>query len=366
MASSILIFIAVLFIVVLVHELGHFLMAKLFKVKVEEFGIGLPPKIVSLFKKGDTEYSLNLLPIGGFVKLYGEEFSSRIKNKTGAFFAKPAWQKILILLAGITANFLLASGLFGVYYSIKGIPVSVDNAVSVAYVEPDSPADVSGLKEGDKIELIYTDNNQTSVLPQKPKEVSQFVQSRANQRIYFKIRRPLGYQKTKVIDIPVIPAVKNDRGIVGIMVIPEEIKFYPWYLQLPLGVVQGFKDSIDWFVMIVYNLKDLVINLVVKHQAPQGVAGPVGIYQATSQVAATGMANLVRFIGLLSVNLAVINLLPLPALDGGRVVFVVLNKLWPSKKMKQVEMWVHMVGMGVLLLLMLAITFNDVARLINK
>ena len=362
MIESILIFVVILFVVVLVHEIGHFLVARWFGIKVEEFGIGLPPRAKVVFKDKETIYSLNWLPIGGFVRLYGEELQGKIKDKARAFVYKPWWVKVAVLTAGVLANFVLASVLFGVYYFFKGIPVVSNEDVTISYVVPDSPADKSGLKEGDKIELIFDDNNNV-VIPKQVEEVVNFVAQRPLQRVHFKVRRMYGYNKSEVKEITVVPVERDGVGKVGIMISPLEIKFYPWYKQIPLGVWYGFKDSVGWVMLIGDNLKSMVKQIAIKRTVPEGVAGPVGIYQVTTRVAGTGWLNVVRFVGLLSVNLAVINLLPLPALDGGRVVFVMLSTVVPSRRMKEVEYWVHLVGMTVLILLMIFITFNDVLKL---
>ncbi|NOY14968.1 MAG: hypothetical protein GXP43_02010 [bacterium] len=347
---------------VLVHEIGHFLTARWFGVKIEEFGIGLPPRIMTLFKGKETLYSLNLLPIGGFVRLYGEELVDGLKAKKRAFVFKPWWVKVIVLLAGVTANFLLAGFLFGVYYFFEGISVPSDTSVTITYVMPGSAADKAGLQEKDKIELIYGDDEQV-VIPKTPDDVIKFVSSRPAQKVHFKVRRVFGYNKSEVKDVVVIPVDRDGKGRIGVMVSPLEVKFYPWYKQVPLGVWYGFKDSVSWFVMIGESLGGLVKTVFREFKVPEGVTGPVGIYQVTSQIAGTGVMNLIRFVGVLSVNLAVINLLPLPALDGGRVVFVVLNGLIPSDRVKRIEYWVHLVGMAMLILLMILITFNDVLRL---
>ncbi len=362
MIGSISVFVVVLFVVVLVHEMGHFLMAKWFRIKVEEFGIGLPPRLVTLFKSQETVYSLNLLPIGGFVRLYGEELKGKIKDKARAFVCKPWWVKVAVLVAGVLANFLLASVLFGVYYFFKGIPVVSDQDVTISYVVPDSPAEKSGLKEGDKIELIFDDNNNV-IIPKQVEEVVKFVAKRPWQRVHFKIRRVYGYHKSEVKEIVVVPVERKGEGKVGIMISPLEIKFYPWYKQIPIGIWYGFKDSIGWVMLIGDNLKLMVKKAVMERKVPEGVTGPVGIYQVTTKVAGTGWLNIMRFIGILSVNLAVINLLPLPALDGGRVVFAMLSTVISSRKVREIEYWVHLVGMAVLILLMILITFNDVVKL---
>ncbi len=360
---ALLIFLGVLFLVVLVHEGGHFLTAKLLGVRVEEFGFGLPPRLTKLFKKGETIYTLNWLPIGGFVRLYGEDEANpeRIKNKKRAFVTKPLWAKLIILLAGVTANFLLAGFLFGVYYFFKGIPQRSQAAVSIIEVIPSSPASRAGLKEGDKIELIYLKQGAV-VVPRAPEDVVQFVNKYHQQKIYFKIRRPEGYGKAEIKEVSLKPVQMEGHWRIGVVISPLEIKFYPWYKEVALGVWFGIKESLGWLVVILVGLKDLVVQLFQEHNLPPSVSGPVGIYKITSDVAQTGWLNLMRLIGVISVNLAVINLLPIPALDGGRALLAVISSLVPSKKVRKVEYWLNLAGMSFLLLLMILITIHDIVK----
>ncbi len=360
---ALLVFIGVLFLVILVHEGGHFFTAKLLGVRVEEFGFGLPPRLTKLFKKGETVYTLNWLPIGGFVRLYGEDEPDleRIKNKKRAFVTKPLWAKLIILLAGVTANFLLAGFLFGVYYFFKGIPQRSQTVVSIIDVLPSSPASKAGLKEGDKIELIYLKAGAVMV-PRTPGDVVQFVSKYHQRRIYFKIRRPEGYKKTEIKEVSLRPVQIDGQWRIGVVISPLEIKFYPWYKEVALGVWFGVKESLGWLVVILMGLKDLVVQLFQKHSLPSSVSGPVGIYKITSDVAKTGWLNLMRLIGIISVNLAVINLLPIPALDGGRALLAAVSSLVPSRRIKKVEYWLNLAGMSFLLLLMILITIHDIIK----
>jgi len=362
---TLFIFLIVLLIVVLVHELGHFLATRRFKVKVEEFGFGLPPRALVLFKGKETLYTLNYLPIGGFVRLYGEtDETGRLQQAKRAFVTQPWWVKLIILSAGVVANFVLASLLFGAYYFTKGVPTPSDEAVTITYVVPGSPAQTAGVKEGDKIELIYTDS-QHLIIPKKPTDVAEFVSPLVGQPVKFKLRRPLGYNKSRLIEVSIVPIEREGRGIVGVMLASLEVRFYPWYKQIPVGIWYGFQESLGWVSSISSSLRHIVVQIFSTGQVPEGVAGPVGIYQVTAQAANLGAASLIRFIGLLSVNLAVINLLPLPALDGGRIVFVFINQFLPFKRVRQAEHWVHLVGMAVLLALMALITFSDIAKLLR-
>ncbi len=360
---SAIVFLLVLFIIVLVHEGGHFLAAKLVGIRVEEFGFGLPPRLAKLFKKGETIYTLNWLPIGGFVRLYGEDEMEveKVKNKKRAFAFKPWWAKSIVLLAGVTANFLLAAILFGGYYFFKGIPENNHQGVSVINVVESSPAWKAGFEEGDKIELIYTSKGDV-IVPHQPNEVINFINEHPKEKIHFKLRHPLGYQKSRLKEVVVRPLLIDGKWRIGVVIAPLEIKFYPWYKEVGLGIWFGLKESIGWLIMILLSFKTLVVTIFQQHIVPETVSGPVGIYKITGDVVKTGWLNVVRLTGIISVNLAVVNLLPIPALDGGRLVLALISSIVPTKKVKKMEYWLNLAGMSFLLLLMVLITIHDVVK----
>jgi regulator of sigma E protease len=361
MFVTIVVFLLILSILVLVHELGHFLVAKKLGIKVEEFGFGLPPKAFGI-KKGETIYSINWLPIGGFVKLYGEDEAgggsikvkgqkSKVKSQIHrAFFARPAWQRALVVTAGVIMNFLLAVVIISFLFSAVGVSVP-GNKVVIAEVIARSPASVAGLKTGD---VVFSINGI------KITNATQLV-SITKQNLGKKITLEVKSQKSKVKNIEVTPRLKYpvDEGPMGVAVSPNiEVKKYPWYLAPFLGTKEAL--SMSW--LIASGLFHMFYQLIFTGVMPKGVAGPVGIAQLTGQFVAVGPIAVMSFISLLSLNLAILNILPFPALDGGRLFFIIIELISGKKVNVKYEGYAHAVGMAILIGLILLITINDLIR----
>lgn len=361
MLLTAIVFIAILSLLVLVHELGHFLVAKKLKIKVEEFGFGLPPRALS-FKKGETVYSINWLPIGGFVKLLGEDEAGggRVeKGKKGkiskeslkrAFFVRPIWQRALVVTAGVIMNFLLAVVIISFLFSAVGVP-EVGNEVIVSSVVNNSPAQKAGLEKGDIIQEINGKEIKNSAelisitKQNQGKEVALLVKS-GDQQETIKI--------TPREDYP------EDQGPMGVAVTQNvEVKKYPWYLAPFVGTREALYTS--W--LIISGLGMILYQLIFFGTAPTGVAGPVGIAQLTGQFVEFGPYAILSFISLLSLNLAILNILPFPALDGGRLLFIVIEAVTGKKVNQKFESYAHAAGMAILLALIALVTFHDLIRL---
>ncbi|MEK7165502.1 MAG: M50 family metallopeptidase [Patescibacteria group bacterium] len=341
MLFTLLVFGIVLSILVFVHEFGHFLVAKKIGVRVEEFGFGLPPKLWG-FKHGETVYSLNWLPIGGFVRLSGEDEAEQVKAKLAPielqryFFARSKKERAAILLAGVTMNFLLAVAIFSVVFTYG---LEIPGGVKVAEVVVNSPAQIAGLEKEDV------------------------------GRISTKIKEKLGKTVTvtvlregKKLDISVIPRVDPPpgEGAIGIKMeqIVKELK-YPWYQAPFYGVYWGVVFSWEMATL----LFDLFWRLVTFRSVPTDqIAGPIGIAQTVGAAARYGFLEVAKITGLLSLNLALVNVLPIPALDGGRLLFVVIEKFIGKRVKPKVEQIAHQVGMTFLLALIALITLNDILR----
>jgi regulator of sigma E protease len=406
----------VLSVLVFVHELGHFLAAKRVGVKVEEFGFGYPPRIWGK-KIGGTIYSINWLPFGGFVRLFGEELDQKIQNKE-AFFNKSKRARTLVIVAGVFFNFLLAVVIFAVVYSISGIPVQT-HKVTILDTVSGSPAQQAGLKSGDVIwefnqqpikkseDLIsLTDQNLGKIITLKVEGVERTVKKTSfeyevlpgenlwgiAQKVYQngylwskiaqdnhlenpglifvgqKININPENQEEKlggVFQLVLTPRVQSPQGEgpLGVIISDMEMKKYPWWQMPFLGIWQGIKEAFSWTVLIVQSLGKMFFDLFAKGVIPQDVAGPVGIIQITGLVAKSGFLNILQFAGFLSINLMVINILPLPALDGGRLVFILYEAVARRKPKEAVERWTNALGMSLLILLLLVATFNDFKRL---
>lgn len=352
MIISILIFLIVLSILVLVHELGHFIMARRAGIWVEEFGFGIPPKLFGI-KIGETVYSINLLPFGGFVKLHGEMEEESITYPERAFINKNKKTRLKILLAGVVMNFILAVAAFAVVYSFTGIPKETDD-VKIVDITTGSPAQISGWVAGDIVRTVDK---------QKITTISQFVdliEQEKGKKVEIEIARN-GETKKYIITPRENPP--GDEGPLGVVITTTEI-YYPPILARPfVGIYYGFKEALFWGKTVILGFVTIFADLF-GGRIPKDLAGPVGIFAITSQAAKLGILAVINFIGILSVNLAILNVLPFPALDGGRILFVFIEKAIGRKVLPQVESTIHTIGMIILLAALLAITAHDIQRLI--
>lgn len=394
---TLLLFLLILSILVFVHELGHFIAAKRAGILVEEFGFGLPPKIWGK-KIGETTYSINALPIGGFVKLYGEDgqMADRLpttadsggqlavsnKRASGrAYYEKSIPRRLSVLLAGVLMNVLLGIVCFSILYFVSGIPTKTGK-VKIVGIAKDTPAEIAGLKLDDEI---------VSIDDQKIASINQFVKSakeKAGKKVVLEIQRdkdnPCKSSDNKVLGgqapgevgfscrgenllVSLIPRENppEGEGPLGVAISEVELRKYPWWQMPFLGVREGFKESLAWGGMIITALKKTFISLVTMGKIPKDIAGPIGIFQVTSQVAKSGILAVFQFLGILSVNLAIVNILPFPALDGGRLIFLGYEVIFRKKPSGRIEAVVNNIGMVVLLTLMVLITINDVMRLLR-
>lgn len=354
---QILLFLLILTVVVLVHEWGHFAAARFFKIKVEEFGIGFPPRMLRLFKRGETEYTINWLPIGGFVKIYGENGEGQEVKDERAFWSKPVWQRAVVLVAGVAMNLVLAVVLFGTVYSILGVPAMIDG-VRVLEVSEGSPAQTAGLEEGVIVTSLVT--NEGELVIKGSEGFVEKLRENLGEEVVLKIKEGEEVLEKKV-------TLRSDpgpnEGALGAVVTDTELTKYPWY-QMPFrGVWVGFQEAFAWGREIVVGLGGMVYQLVTGQGLPKDIAGPVGIYQISNQAREAGWMAVLQFVGILSVNLMILNLLPFPGLDGGRLLFLGIELVRGRKLREDVEGWINMAGMMLLLGLMVVITFNDVVRI---
>ena len=335
----------VLIVLVLVHECGHYVTARLFGVKVEEFGLFFPPRIWS-FKRGETLYSINAIPIGGFVKLSGEEDPSI----PGSLASKKPPVRILILAAGSVMNAILPLVLFSLAFMIPHNVV--EGKVVIEEVSADSPAAEAGIEVGDTIMTINGKTVKSIV------DVSREIQLKLGQDLEIIVEHADATRET----FNVVPRWQppEGEGAVGVLTVMSDSttvreSYWPWE-AIPLGV----SDCIDTYILS----KNGIISLVVG-AAPATIAGPVGIAEITGQAARAGFSYLLQFAAFFSINLAIINIFPLPALDGGRIAFVVIEWIRGGKRISpRVEGLIHTAGFFLLIAAMLAITYQDIARII--
>lgn len=370
MITTIIIFILVLSVLVLVHEAGHFFTARKFGVKADEFGLGFPPRAIGVYKdvKGkwrrlignkdlealegdakpsDTVYSLNYLPLGGFVKIKGENGDSR--EEQDSFGAKKIWQRTIILAAGVIMNVILAFVLFSVCYLV-GAPQSVEQGgkIQITEVLKESPAAAAGILSGDVI-LGADGNNFSSVA-----QVQDYISSKGNTDVSLNILR--GQEN---ISLVIKPEIKDNKAIIGVGLDQIDTVRYPFFK----AIWEGAKHTIILLWLIIAAFFGLIRDLIIGAGAGDAVGGPIRIAQMTGEVARFGFVNLMNFTALLSLNLAVINFLPFPALDGGRILFLAIEKIKGKPVKRETEALIHNIGFMLLMALIVLVTYKDIARM---
>jgi regulator of sigma E protease len=343
MFTFILVFLGFSFLI-LAHEAGHFFMARKFNMKVEEFGFGLPPRIWGK-RIGETIYSINLLPFGGFVHIAGEtdkpdENLNKIKEeeKHRLFYYQRPRNKAFVVIAGVLTNFLIGWILISLIFMI-GQPF----AIIVGRVLPNSPASRAGILEGDLI-LNFSNEN----------DLRNYIASNPNKEITLNIQR--GKNK---ITVSLIPELKNGKGFAGIAFSGGEIK-----KERPdKALIKGFTTSIEIVKMNAISFYALISNLIEGRGIIEGVMGPVGIVSFSKKIGDISLIYLLNLFGIISVSLAFINLIPFPALDGGRLIFVFIEKIKGSPVSYKIESIINSIGFILLLILIGVITIRDVKLL---
>ncbi len=362
MLVTIIVFILIFGLIILAHELGHFILAKRAGVRVDEFGFGLPPRIFGI-KRGETIYSINWLPLGGFVKIYGEEGKKEgDKDKGRAFYNRPIWTRAKILLAGVTMNFLLAALLLGIGHWI-GLPSIIEDEavgelrevkVQITQVLTGGPAEQAGIKIGD--EIVELKAAGVSLPVETVKQVQDFASDRQGEKIAVVVQR--GEQKLEKELVPRTEFPEN-QGPIGIGLGRTAIVSYPWYQAFYRGIASAV--NLTWFILATFGL--VLWQLILSGKLIVEVAGPVGIFDLTNQATQLGFIYILQFAAILNINLAIINALPFPALDGGRLLFLLIEKIKGSPVSQKIEQYTHLVGFAILIALMLAVTWRDIIRI---
>jgi regulator of sigma E protease len=352
--------IILLSLLILLHELGHYLVAKLIGIKVEEFGIGIPPKAIKLFTWRETEFTLNWLPLGGFVRLAGEDHDPSLWEKLNPFlrkkmfFARPPWQRVLVIVAGVVVNFVVGVLAFATIYSVLGVPKETGEQVMISNVVPNSPAAQADLVVGEVVTQINDEPITTAAA---------FVERIGAHKgrvvtLWVSTVTPQGARSDESRVITVTPRENppEGEGALGVSVSTVPILTYeklPWYQAPIAGVVEGIKEALGWskmFLDIFLHPSELIKN----------IGGPVQVVKVGQQAVAMGWEVTLRFVGIISLNLAIFNLLPIPALDGGRLLMVGLEKIIGRKRVAKAEQYVNAVGMGLLILLLIGVTIKDI------
>lgn len=369
---TLIIFLAVLSALVLIHELGHFLAARFFGVKAEEFGFGFPPRALGFVKdKGrwkrvasndtkdyaSTIWSLNWMPLGGFVRMKGEEGTT---GDTDSFNVKPLYARGIILAAGVIMNWLLACTILtiglmvGIRGDLSGAPQHAlinDRAVEFVNVLPGSAAADADIRLGDQ--LVRIDGREVANVDQAQTIIKE--QTEKQEKLQVEIRR-----KQEVKTVEVTPKTIESLGRKGLgvaMADTGKLRFV-WYRAIPEGIALTARYT----GLIVVGFFDLIRNLVVGKSVGADVSGPVGIAVMTGKIAEQGVWPLLQFAALLSLNLAVINFLPIPALDGGRFLFLAIEAIRRRKASLKLEAAIHRIGFIFLIGLVLLVTLRDLRQ----
>lgn len=374
--SSIIIFLSILFVLVVVHEAGHFLFAKLFKMRVDEFAFGFPPKLLG-FKKGETQYSFNLIPLGGYVKIFGENglTEDEIKNlsheeKKRLFGSHNPYRRILVLSGGVLFNIVAAVVFFAVALMYgSNVYLTQDEVKQIDYTKRElviveinekSPLRESGVMVGDRITMIKSGDFSLAGNDLSSFAATEFVQTFNDSSIEIKYVNELGNEQT----IQVVPkaGIVEGKKILGAKFADSSYKKYSFFPAIYEAIIMTY----DQLKYIVQSLVDLVKNLIWNNtKIEDSVSGPVGLAMLTSKVATKGIDQIFFFAALLSLSLAVFNILPIPALDGGRIVFVVAEIVFKRKVKVQVEQLFHGLGFLLLLCLMVFVTYFDIVKAFN-
>ena len=345
---SIILFVIVLSLLVFVHEFSHFLAAKRSGVDVEEFGFGLPPRVFGKKFKG-TIYSINLLPVGGFVRLKGEGGEGLDFKDQGSFSSASRKNRVFIIVAGVLGNLILAFLIF-LFLAIAGYPRFAGQVI-IDGVNKDSPAEMSGIKTGDAI--IRIDN----LAVDGAADLVSYTNSHKGVKIEFSILRD-GQQSTVAITPRISPP--SGEGPLGVKLITKGSIVYDRYpiIKAPFKALEELGRS----VYLVFSALFSMLRTLFSFNVPQGVTGVVGIYKLTQEASGIGFRVLLQFVALLSVNLFVFNILPVPALDGGRLLFIFLETILKRKISPRIENTVNNIGLAVLLAVFIFITISDIRR----
>lgn len=379
---TIFLFIVILAILILTHEFGHFIVAKLAKIRVDEFGLGLPPRIWGI-KKGETLYSINWLPLGGFVKIFGEDPTE--ENISGpdssrSLINRPKWIQILVLVAGVSLNLVLAWLLIstnlwlGMPVGLESLPAGLkvqDESLAIVGVLKDSPAELAGLKVGDRLRAFSVDGQRVDTLSSEI--IRDFTKSFPGQEIKIDYQRLTANQDNQIESgglefeqaiVTPLPGLGADGQSSAIGIITQEIGFvsvYHWWQAPFYGLLFTYHLIVNTGLAFGHFFTTVFLS---GREALNAIAGPIGIYSLVDDASRLGFVYLLNFTALISINLAILNLLPFPALDGGRLLFVVIEAIIRRPIKPIIANTLNTIGFGLLIFLMLIIAINDILRLL--
>ena len=358
-----LLVIAILVVLIVVHEFGHFIVAKIFGVTVKEFGIGYPPRAFIFGKMGDTEYTINWLPFGGFVRLLGDDDMQ--KHGKGSLLDAPRYVQALILVAGVTANAILAWALFAGALAL-GVPTIVEaptpgeeSHLYISQVVPGSPALVGGIAAGDEL-LAIVDPKGNKLTALTPEGVKAFVSERGGQALSITFLH-VGATTTSTVRPAnaVIPGSAGKPALgIGLALVANH--------ALPIGeaMLAAFPVTRDAFVSTAQSLWLMLTQSFVGKANLADVVGPIGLVSLVGEASHNGFGTVIKLAAFISVNLAIINLIPIPILDGGRLLVLAIEAVFRRSAPKLAVQALNALGVALIIILMIFVTYNDIGRLL--
>jgi regulator of sigma E protease len=362
---TVLLVIAILVILIVAHELGHFVAAKVLRVKVEEFGVGYPPRAFTLGKIGDTEYTLNWLPFGGFVRLFGDE--GKAEHGTGSLMDSPRWKQAIILVAGVLMNAVAAWALFaialhlGVPEPVNAVPPGQKAELIVADVVPGSPAYAAGMIPGDQIIGVVDPKGGEAVTGINPDSVVAFIRDHPGRPVEITYKEGGTQKKATMIPAQGVLSKQAGQPALGIALVLVANQSESWRL----AAKDALKETYRAFGVVFGDLGSLFSGFARGAPNLSGVVGPVGIVGYVGEAAQNGMGAVLMLAALISVNLAIINLIPVPALDGGRLLILILEAALRRNAPRLAVQILNALGVALIILLMVTVTYHDIGRLLG-
>ncbi len=352
MISEILAFIFVLGLLVFVHELGHFAVAKWSGIRVETFSLGFPPKMFG-FRKGETEYCISWIPLGGYVKMAGEKPDDEdIEGKPWEFMSKPVWKRALVVFAGPAMNYVLAILiLFGIYF-VQGEPVAVENKAAIGEVLPGHPAAQAGMKSGDVI--VSVDNKAVGSFD----DLFKIVDKSPGKKMSFTwLRGTDTLSSALVIRTDTVMNMQGEAEVVGRIGVGRQVEYHN--MSFGQALAGGFNMA-NYYVAMIFKFIEQVIS---GQTSSKLIGGPIFIAQAAGEAAKQGFISVLILAAILSVNLCVVNLAPIPVLDGGQLLFLAIEKIKGGPISLRGRAIAQQIGLAFLILLIIFVTRNDIMRI---
>jgi regulator of sigma E protease len=353
---TLILFLLTFTVIIAVHEFGHYLTARLLGMKVLEFAFGFPPRIAAIRHAG-IDYSINAIPFGGFVRILGQDdftIHQAGEGDPGSFTSKPWWAQAIVLAAGVTMNIVLALVVLTIAFSV-GTQMSTGD-VRVRSVASDSPAQKAGIQVGDIVRAI--DGRPITRSGDLVRYVTSQAKVHPDQEVTLEIER----NGRPLAPIKAIPRAEPPEGEGPLGIGLEEVQG-----ERALPLADAFREAASLSGQVVVQIAELPGQLLAPRTAAGGptVGGPIEIFRITGQVAQSGIPNLLKLVGVLSVNLAVLNIVPFPGLDGGRLFFVLLRGIFRVRFSPQAEAAIHAVGFVLLLLLLVVVSIADIRRVVG-